>query len=95
MEELITDRKEDINQFFTLAGFPYNFVIKGNGEDKAVSYLIPTNMTEQDRGLQPEKDLSWGERNTFSLVMFMFLAISENADLIVLDDPITDIQYGC
>lgn len=89
LEELITNRKEDINQFFTLAGFPYNFVIKGNGEDKAVSYLIPTDMTEQDRGLQPEKHLSWGERNAFSLVMFMFQAISESADLIVLDDPIT------
>lgn len=89
LDELITNRKEDINQFFTLAGFPYNFVIKGNGEDKAVSYLIPTNMTEQDRVLQPEKHLSWGERNAFSLVMFMFQAISENADLIVLDDPIT------
>lgn len=89
IEELIANRKEDINQFFSLAGFPYNFVIKGNGEDKAVSYLIPTDMTEQDRVLQPEKHLSWGERNAFSLVMFMFQAISENADLIVLDDPIT------
>lgn len=89
LEELIANRKEDINQFFTLAGFPYNFVIKGNGENQAVSYLIPTDMTEQDRVMQPEKHLSWGERNAFSLVMFMFQAISENADLIVLDDPIT------
>lgn len=89
LEELIANRKEDINQFFTLAGFPYNFVIRGNGENKAVSYLIPTDMTEQDRVMQPEKHLSWGERNAFSLVMFMFQAISENADLIVLDDPIT------
>lgn len=89
LDELITSRKEDINQFFTLAGFPYNFVIKGDGENKAVSYLIPTNMTEQDRIPQPEKHLSWGEKNAFSLVMFMFQALSENADLIVLDDPIT------
>ena len=66
LEELIANRKEDINQFFTLAGFPYNFVIKGNRENKAVSYLIPTDMTEQDRVMQPEKHLSWGERNAFS-----------------------------
>lgn len=89
LEELIANRKEDINQFFALAGFPYNFVIEGNGENKAVSYLMPSNMTEQHRVLQPEKHLSWGERNAFSLVMFMFQALSENADLIVLDDPIT------
>lgn len=92
LKELIANRKEDINQFFTLAGFPYNFVIKGDGENKAVSYLIPTDMTEQDRVLQPEKHLSWGERNAFSLVMFMFQALSENADLIVLDDPITSFD---
>ena len=92
LEDLIINRKEDINQFFALAGFPYNFVIKGNGEDKAVSYLIPTDMTEEDRVMQPEKHLSWGERNAFSLVMFMFQAISENADLIVLDDPITSFD---
>ena len=92
LEELIANRKEDINQFFTLAGFPYNFVIKGNGEDKAISYLVPTDMTEQDRVLKPEEHLSWGERNAFSLVMFMFQAISEKADLIVLDDPITSFD---
>lgn len=49
-------------------------------------------MTEQDRVLKPEEHLSWGERNAFSLVMFMFQAISENADLIVLDDPITSFD---
>ena len=52
LEELIANRKEDINQFFTLAGFPYNFVIKGDGENKAISYLVPTDMTEQDRVLK-------------------------------------------
>jgi hypothetical protein len=36
--------------------------------------------------------LSWGEKNAFSLVMFMFEAISDNADLIVLDDPITSFD---
>lgn len=38
---------------------------------------------------EPKERLSWGERNAFSLVMFMFEALSDNADLIVLDDPIS------
>ncbi len=36
--------------------------------------------------------LSWGERNAFSLVLFMFYAISENAELVVLDDPISSFD---
>ena len=39
--------------------------------------------------VDPKNRLSWGEKNAFSLVMFMFEAISDNADLIVLDDPIS------
>ncbi len=36
--------------------------------------------------------LSWGERNAFSLVLFTFYAISENAELVVLDDPISSFD---
>ena len=92
LEKLIKDRKEDINYFFTLAGFSYEFEIKKNGENKANAYLTPigvdTTVTD------PKKHLSWGEKNAFSLVMFMFYAISENADLIVLDDPISSFDIN-
>lgn len=91
MDELITKRKDDINQFFLLAGFPYKFEIRPDGENKAVSYLIPIN-TEDVKVSNPDAHLSWGEKNAFSLVMFMFEAVSENADLIVLDDPITSFD---
>lgn len=91
LEVLIAERKDDINYFFQLAGFPYKFELKTNGENKAISYLTPA---EDDNIKVPELDkhLSWGEKNAFSLVMFMFEAISENADLIVLDDPITSFD---
>jgi len=36
--------------------------------------------------------LSFGERNAFALVLFMFDAIKENADLIILDDPISSFD---
>lgn len=92
MEALIINRREDINSFFSLAGFPYKFILRPNGEKKAVSYLIPSHLSEENRVIEPEKRLSWGEKNAFSLVMFMFEAISDNADLIVLDDPITSFD---
>ena len=89
MEALISKRKDDINQFFLLAGFPYKFEIIPDGENKAISYLSPIN-TEDIKVSDPH--LSWGEKNAFSLVMFMFEAVSEKADLIVLDDPITSFD---
>ncbi|BCJ96511.1 hypothetical protein acsn021_40800 [Anaerocolumna cellulosilytica] len=90
--KLIQDRKDDINHFLSLAGFPYKFIIKTNGENQAVSYLIPVEAKDENRIPEPEKHLSWGEKNAFSLVMFMFEAISDDADLIVLDDPITSFD---
>ncbi|SFL39006.1 hypothetical protein SAMN05216390_1248 [Lachnospiraceae bacterium KH1T2] len=86
LKKLIDDRKDDINAFFTLAGFPYKFEIKEEGERKANTYLIPFG--KEKAVSEPDSHLSWGERNAFALVMFIFDAISENADLIVLDDPI-------
>lgn len=88
LDDLISRRENDINQFFTLAGFPYNFCLKKNGEKKAKAYLVPITL-EGEIVKEPQKHLSWGEKNAFALVMFMFESISDNADLIVLDDPIS------
>ena len=92
MEELIENRKEDINNFFMIAGFPYQFVLKSNGENNAMCYLIPSSAQEQDKIDNPETHLSWGEKNAFSLVMFMFETVSDDVDLIILDDPITSFD---
>ena len=90
LKELIDKRREDINSFFTLAGFPYEFEIVEEGENKANTYLKPVGHTKAIT--DPQSHLSWGERNAFSLVMFMFDAVNENADLIVLDDPISSFD---
>lgn len=62
MEELIENRKEDINNFFMIAGFPYQFILKSNGENNAMCYLIPSSAQEQDKIDSPEAHLSWGEK---------------------------------
>lgn len=91
LESIISKRKDDINEFFQLAGFPYKFEIIVDGENKASSYLTPVNL-ESYKVPKPDEHLSWGEKNAFSLVMFMFEALSVNADLIILDDPITSFD---
>lgn len=92
MKEIIENRKEDINNFFIIAGFPYQFVLKSNGENNAISYLAPSNAQEKDKIDSPETHLSWGEKNAFALVMFMFETVSEDVDLIILDDPINSFD---
>ncbi|QDJ13675.1 hypothetical protein CEP45_07370 [Mergibacter septicus] len=92
MDALIENRKEDINNFFMIAGFPYKFVLKSSGENNATCYLVPNNAWEDDKIENPENHLSWGEKNAFSLVMFMFETVSDDSDLIVLDDPITSFD---
>lgn len=91
IEKIVSGRKEDINEFFSIAGFPYQFEIKEIGENKIETYLVP-NSSQTQKVNKPEEHLSWGEKNSFSLVMFMFEAISKNSDLIILDDPISSFD---
>ncbi|MCI1958910.1 MAG: hypothetical protein LKJ25_04705 [Clostridia bacterium] len=91
LEELIQQRRDDINNFLSLAGFPYMFKIDPKGNQKALTYLVPISAKDIPV-TKPNEHLSWGEHNAFSLVMFMFQAVSEDADLIVLDDPISSFD---
>jgi energy-coupling factor transporter ATP-binding protein EcfA2 len=88
LSKLVQARKDDINGFFVLAGFPYEFCIDVNQDQAAVTYLRPTS-ENISKVMSLSKHLSWGEMNAFSLVMFMFEAFSENDDLVILDDPIS------
>lgn len=88
LQKLIEDRENDIDEFFAIAGFPYKFRLQKDGENKAIASICPIGNDHIAVG-KPKEHLSWGERNAFSLVMFMFEAISDGADLIVLDDPIS------
>lgn len=88
LKDLIKTKGEDINDFLILSGFPYKFCIEPTGDNAAVTYLIPIS-NAKIKVTSPSEHLSWGESNAFSLVMFMFDAISSDADLIILDDPIS------
>jgi wobble nucleotide-excising tRNase len=48
---------------------------------------------EYERSLSKgDQFLSFGERNAFALVLFMYESISKNVDLVVLDDPISSFD---
>lgn len=92
IKRMINDRENDVNDFLAKAGFPYRFSIQKQGEKKATTKLVPVERSETD--IKVGEHLSWGEKNSFSLVMFIFEAVSENADLVVLDDPISSFDVN-
>ena len=90
VRRMITHRERDINEFLQLAGFRYSFEIEVDDEDNTSALLRFILPDGGDVNVQsPGENLSWGERHTIALILFMFDAISQNAELIILDDPIS------
>lgn len=92
LKQTIATSQKDINDFLESAGITYQVGINLDENGQAIAtlqYVHDKKVVEVDK---IRKHLSWGERNAFSLVLFMFYAISENANLIVLDDPISSFD---
>ncbi|MCE5213059.1 MAG: hypothetical protein LLG40_16075 [Deltaproteobacteria bacterium] len=91
IEKVINDNKEEINDFLRNAGFEYSVDIV---EDAKKQYSI--KLIHKDRigdSVTDVRDhLSFGERNAFSIVLFMYDALKSKPDLIVLDDPISSFD---
>ena len=93
IQDKVTDRKKDINDFLNIAGFRYEFDVEVDGENSAkalLKFILPDGNFGDIQS--PDKHLSWGERNAFALILFMFDAISRNAELVILDDPISSFD---
>jgi len=93
IQALANTANKDINGFLESAGINYELVIKAISENDSKTILKYKD--RQNKGFEVDKiknHLSWGERNAFSLVLFMHYALSQNADLIILDDPISSFD---
>jgi ABC-type dipeptide/oligopeptide/nickel transport system ATPase subunit len=87
------ETEKDINGFLESAGINYEIEIKINNESDSKTILKYKDRNNNNHDVEKIKDhLSWGERNSFALVLFMHFAISQNADLIILDDPISSFD---
>lgn len=87
----INSSKEDINKFLETAGFNYKFDFDVSAENTSKTILIYKG--EEDINVDNiDRHLSWGEKNAFALVLFMYYAISKKAELIILDDPISSFD---
>lgn len=92
LKNIVDARKKDVNDFFVSAGFNYTFDIIIDNDETAHAILKYKYDDENLTINNPDKHLSWGEKNAFALLLFMYDAISRDADLIILDDPISSFD---
>lgn len=78
-----------VNDFLEIANIPYTIEVIINGSDDSKTILKHKTNEEITH---PKLTLSFGELNSLSLMLFCVQAISENPDLIILDDPISSFD---
>jgi len=89
IKETIENNKGEINEFLKNAGYKYLVDVEYVGG----KYKMRLRHVDCNQAVtKGSQHLSYGERNAFSLILFMYECISKNPDLIVLDDPISSFD---
>lgn len=82
--------RNEINDFLYYAGYNYEVDIK---YDNNINYrLLLKHIDFSGDIFEAENHLSYGEKNAFALVLFMYDALRRNPELIILDDPISSFD---
>jgi len=90
IQKTIKKYSVEINDFLKYAGYNYNVSIS---EENDNTYKMKLKHNDIDKVIDKVKThLSYGERNAFALVLFMYNSIHENPDLVILDDPISSFD---
>lgn len=89
IKKAIDSNQDSINSFLKSAGYKYHVVITAEPETYKMK-LVHKDMSEHITSAS--KHLSYGERNAFALVLFVHQVLSENPDIVILDDPISSFD---
>lgn len=89
MQRVVEKHEKDINAFLAYAGFLYAVKISGEGEQ---AQLKLRHLDHEENLNGGNQHLSFGERNAFAIVLFMYECLSKNPGLIILDDPISSFD---
>ena len=90
IKKIIRDHHDEINNFLTYAGYRYKVDMSGRNEEHLQLKLLHYDYNEYVSG--GRQHLSFGERNAFALVLFMYECLAKKPDLIILDDPISSFD---
>lgn len=92
MQATIQASQTDINEFLKTAGINYELVILAEDETNSRTILKQCFSEERTDVTKIRDHLSWGEKNAFALILFMYYAVMQSSDLIILDDPISSFD---
>jgi wobble nucleotide-excising tRNase len=81
--------KIQINEFLKYAGYKYIIDIQEVNEEYKLRLQHSDISFFVENGNQ---HLSYGEKNAFALMLFMYDCLSKNPNLIILDDPISSFD---
>lgn len=82
---------KEINDFLYYAGYRYQVDIVE--EEHTTDYHLILKHIDGEGVIQAANEhLSFGERNAFALVLFMYDVLKNDPDLVVLDDPISSFD---
>lgn len=90
IKEIIDENKKEINTFLINAGYKYKVDLKETDDGEYRLKLVP--FESNDELVDVRDHLSFGERNAFALVLFMYDMLKNSPDLIILDDPISSFD---
>lgn len=89
IEKAISKYKNEINDFLRYAGYKYRVDIQADGESYKMKLKHMDFLENIENGAL---HLSYGEKNAFSIVLFMYECLTKNPELIILDDPISSFD---
>jgi wobble nucleotide-excising tRNase len=89
IQRLIEKHQSDINNFLSYAGYKYEVQLMGEDDNLQLKLRHVDHGEFVEGG---EQHLSFGERNAFSIVLFMYECLAKNPDMIILDDPISSFD---
>lgn len=89
IEKLVKSNSSGINDFLRNAGYSYSVKLVEDGDSYRLKLM---HNSVEGEVANVRSHLSYGERNAFSLVLFMYDCLKSEADLIVLDDPISSFD---
>lgn len=87
VRQLIIKHKKGIDEFLKKAGYKYEVIIENIGYKLKLKHFDSSGLLTGG-----QQHLSFGEKNAFALVLFMYEVLSKNPDLIILDDPISSFD---
>lgn len=90
IESLVKEHNAGINAFLQNAGYVYRVALLDDGTGQHRLKLIHSEIDGEVANAKAH--LSYGERNAFALVLFMYDVLKANPDLVVLDDPISSFD---